>query len=46
MTVETVSGPMALDERERVDDAIAKLTLVREAGIRTIVDPTRCCKRA
>jgi phosphotriesterase-related protein len=72
MTVETVSGPMALDdlgrtlmhehvfvmdpealqnwghvfgplywdERERVDDAIAKLTRVREAGIRTIVDPT------
>ena len=72
MTVETVSGPVALDdlgrtlmhehvfvmnpealqnwghvygplywnERERVDDAIVKFTRVREAGIRTIVDPT------
>jgi phosphotriesterase-related protein len=35
-----VYGPMYWDERERVDDAIAKLTRVREAGIRTIVDPT------
>ena len=33
-------GPLYWNERERVDDAIAKLTLVREAGIRTIVDPT------
>jgi phosphotriesterase-related protein len=35
-----VFGPLYWDERERVDDAIAKLTRVREAGIRTIVDPT------
>ena len=35
-----VYGPLYWDERERVDDAIAKLTRVREAGIRTIVDPT------
>jgi phosphotriesterase-related protein len=33
-------GPLYWNERERVDDAIAKLTRVREAGIRTIVDPT------
>lgn len=35
-----VFGPLYWDERARVDDAIAKLTRVREAGIRTIVDPT------
>jgi phosphotriesterase-related protein len=35
-----VFGPLYWNERERVDDAIAKLTRVREAGIRTIVDPT------
>ena len=35
-----VFGPLYWDEHERVDDAIAKLTRVREAGIRTIVDPT------
>lgn len=35
-----VFGPLYWDERERVDDAIAKLTRVREVGIRTIVDPT------
>jgi phosphotriesterase-related protein len=35
-----VFGPLYWDERERVDDAIAKLRRVREAGIRTIVDPT------
>jgi phosphotriesterase-related protein len=35
-----VFGPLYWDERERVDDAIAKLTRVRKAGIRTIVDPT------
>lgn len=35
-----VFGPLYWDERERVDDAIAKLTRVREAGIRTIVDRT------
>jgi phosphotriesterase-related protein len=33
-------GPLYWNERERVEDAIAKLTRVREAGIRTIVDPT------
>jgi phosphotriesterase-related protein len=33
-------GPCYWNERERVDDAIAKLTAVHEAGIRTIVDPT------
>ena len=35
-----VFGPLYWDERERVEDAVAKLTRVREAGIRTIVDPT------
>ncbi len=35
-----VFGPLYWDERERVADAIAKLTRVRETGIRTIVDPT------
>jgi phosphotriesterase-related protein len=35
-----VFGPLYWDERERVDDAIAKFRRVREAGIRTIVDPT------
>ncbi|MGZ4180182.1 MAG: phosphotriesterase family protein [Solirubrobacteraceae bacterium] len=35
-----VFGPLYWDERERVADAIVKLTRVREAGIRTIVDPT------
>ena len=35
-----VFGPLYWDERERVDDAIVKFTRVREAGIRTIVDPT------
>jgi phosphotriesterase-related protein len=35
-----VFGPLYWDERERVDDAIAKLARVREAGISTIVDPT------
>jgi len=33
-------GPCYWDEEVRVADAIAKLTAVREAGIRTIVDPT------
>jgi len=33
-------GPCYWDEEVRVADAIAKLTEVREAGIRTIVDPT------
>ena len=33
-------GPSYWDERERVADAVEKLTRVREAGIRTIVDPT------
>jgi phosphotriesterase-related protein len=33
-------GPCYWDEQERVDDAIAKLRRVRDAGIRTIVDPT------
>jgi phosphotriesterase-related protein len=28
------------DEQERLDDAVTKLRAVREAGIRTIVDPT------
>jgi phosphotriesterase-related protein len=35
-----VFGPCYWDERVRVDDAIAKLTALREAGVRTIVDPT------
>jgi phosphotriesterase-related protein len=33
-------GPSYWNERERLDDAIDKLTSVRGAGIRTIVDPT------
>jgi phosphotriesterase-related protein len=33
-------GPCYWDEETRVADAIAKLTAVREAGIRTLVDPT------
>jgi phosphotriesterase-related protein len=33
-------GPCYWDEEVRVADAIARLTEVREAGIRTIVDPT------
>jgi phosphotriesterase-related protein len=35
-----VWGESYWDEDVRVDDAIAKLRAVREAGIRTIVDPT------
>jgi phosphotriesterase-related protein len=33
-------GPSYWDEQKRLDDAIAKLGAVRDAGIRTIVDPT------
>jgi phosphotriesterase-related protein len=33
-------GPRYWDEQERIADAVEKLTRVREAGIRTIVDPT------
>ena len=33
-------GPRYWDERERIADAVDKLTRVREAGITTIVDPT------
>ena len=33
-------GPSYWNEQERLDDAVAKLTAVRDAGIRTIVDPT------
>jgi phosphotriesterase-related protein len=33
-------GPSYWNEQERLDDAVAKLSAVREAGIRTIVDPT------
>jgi phosphotriesterase-related protein len=33
-------GPAYWNERERLDDAVAKLTAVRDAGISTIVDPT------
>jgi phosphotriesterase-related protein len=33
-------GPSYWNERERLDDAVAKLSAVRDAGIRTIVDPT------
>jgi phosphotriesterase-related protein len=33
-------GPCYWDEEERVADAITKLTRLREAGVRTIVDPT------
>jgi phosphotriesterase-related protein len=35
-----VYGPCYWDEQVRVDDAIAKLGEVRDAGIRTLVDPT------
>jgi phosphotriesterase-related protein len=33
-------GPRYWDERARIVDAVEKLTRLREAGIRTIVDPT------
>jgi phosphotriesterase-related protein len=33
-------GPGYWSEEERLDDAVAKLSAVRDAGIRTIVDPT------
>ena len=33
-------GPFYWDEQERIADAVAKLKRVRDAGIRTIVDPT------
>jgi phosphotriesterase-related protein len=33
-------GSSYWDEQERLDDAVAKLGAVRQAGIRTIVDPT------
>ncbi len=33
-------GPAYWNEEERLDDAVAKLSAVRDAGIRTIVDPT------
>ncbi|HEY4830250.1 MAG TPA: hypothetical protein VIH85_26030 [Solirubrobacteraceae bacterium] len=33
-------GPAYWNEQERLDDAIAKLGAVRDAGIHTIVDPT------
>ena len=33
-------GPGYWDEQERIDDAVTKLRSVRDAGIRTIVDPT------
>jgi phosphotriesterase-related protein len=36
----TVFGPRYWDEEERVADAVRKLRALREAGIRTIVDPT------
>ena len=36
----SVYGPCYWDEEVRVADAIARLTEVREAGIKTIVDPT------
>ena len=35
-----VFGPSYWDEQARLEDAVTKLTAVREAGIRTIVDPT------
>jgi phosphotriesterase-related protein len=35
-----VFGPSYWNEQERLDDAVAKLSAVRDAGIRTIVDPT------
>lgn len=33
-------GPAYWNEQERLDDAVAKLSAVRDAGIYTIVDPT------
>jgi len=33
-------GPSYWNEQERLDDAVAKLSAVRDAGIHTIVDPT------
>jgi phosphotriesterase-related protein len=33
-------GPCYWDERSRIDDAVAKLTALRQGGITTIVDPT------
>lgn len=33
-------GPSYWNEQERMDDAVAKLSAVRDAGIQTIVDPT------
>jgi phosphotriesterase-related protein len=33
-------GPLYWDEHARIEDAVAKLKRVRDAGIRTIVDPT------
>ena len=33
-------GPLYWDEQERIADAVAKLRRVRDAGIRTLVDPT------
>ena len=33
-------GPAYWNEQERLDDAVAKLSAVRDAGISTIVDPT------
>ncbi|HET6870209.1 MAG TPA: hypothetical protein VFH80_30130 [Solirubrobacteraceae bacterium] len=33
-------GPGYWNEQERLDDAVAKLSAVRDAGIQTIVDPT------
>lgn len=33
-------GPCYWDEEARVEDAVAKLRRLREAGVRTIVDPT------
>jgi len=35
-----VFGPGYWNEQERLDDAVAKLSAVRDAGIRTILDPT------
>jgi phosphotriesterase-related protein len=33
-------GPLYWDEHERIEDAVAKLKRLRDAGIRTIIDPT------
>jgi phosphotriesterase-related protein len=33
-------GPSYWNEQQRLDDAVAKLSAVRDAGIKTIVDPT------